>query len=256
MIVGQAATKSPVTGGKANVIAAAWAAADVAAKMIKPGNTNAMVTEAIKKCADAYGVKPIAGTVMHQMKRFVIDAAKTILLKQDDENKVDLCTFEQYEVYSIDIAMSTGEGKIRDSGARTTVFKRVVDQKYGLKVKASRAFFNDVIKTAPTMPFSLRSFADEKAAKMGVRECVSHNLLVGYPVLCEKDGEFVAHVKYTVLLLGSGTQKITGLPRPLITVADDIKLPEDIVELLATEDKQSKKAKKRADKKATAITTA
>jgi len=91
---------------------------------------------------------------------------------------------------------------------------------------------------------------------MGVRECVGHGLLLGYPVLCEKEGETVAHVKYTVLLLGSGTQKITGLPRPLITVSDDLKLPEDIIELLATEDKQSKKAKKRADKKAATVATA
>ena len=41
----------------------------VAARLIKPGNTNAMVTAAVKKVAEAYGVKPMGGTLMHQMKR-------------------------------------------------------------------------------------------------------------------------------------------------------------------------------------------
>ena len=60
---------NPVSGPKADLLAAAWTAAEVAAKLIRPGNTNAMVTEAVKKVADAYGVKAMAGTLMHQMKR-------------------------------------------------------------------------------------------------------------------------------------------------------------------------------------------
>jgi hypothetical protein len=37
-------------------------------------------------------------------------------------------------VYAIDVAMTTGDGKPREIGARTTVYKRMVDKKYGLKV--------------------------------------------------------------------------------------------------------------------------
>lgn len=37
-----------------------------------------------------------------------------------------------------------GEGKTREQGARTTVYKRQIDRKYGLKVKSSRVFFNEV----------------------------------------------------------------------------------------------------------------
>lgn len=62
------------------------------------------------------------------------------------------------------------------------------------------------------MPFSLRSFPDEKTSKLGVRECVTHDLLASYPMLSEKKDSFIAHVKFTVLLLPSGTLQITGLP--------------------------------------------
>ena len=49
-----------------------------------------------------------------------------------------------------------------------------------------------------------RAFDDEKKAKMGVTECARHELLSPYPVLYEKDGEFVAQIKCTVLLMPNG----------------------------------------------------
>lgn len=216
VIVGQdASTAAAVAAGRrAAVINATYTAAEVAAKLIKNGNTNSAVTAAIKQVAEMYDVRPISGTLMHQMKQYVIDGKKMILLKEveQDQQKVEACTFETGEVYAIDIAMSTGDGKPRDLGMRTTVYKRAVDQKYALKNKASREFFNEVNRRYPTLPFSTRSLPDEKAAKLGVRECVTHGLMLPYPVLHERKGDFVAHTKFTVLLLPNGTLQVSGLP--------------------------------------------
>jgi hypothetical protein len=44
-----------------------------------------------------------------------------------------------------------------------------------------------------------------------VKECVAHELLEPYPVVYEREGDVVAHAKFTVLLLPSGTTKITGM---------------------------------------------
>lgn len=46
-------------------------AAEVAAKLIKPGNTNQQVTDAVAKVAKAFDVNAVQGTLMHQMKRCV-----------------------------------------------------------------------------------------------------------------------------------------------------------------------------------------
>jgi methionine aminopeptidase len=190
-------------------------AAEVAAKLIKAGNTNTQVTQAIKQVAEAYGVKPCANFEMLQMKKFVIDGNKKIALREHshESSKSEVCTFEPLEVYGIDIVMSTGEGVPRDQGARTTVYKRAVGVKYSLKNQSSRVYFNDVNKRFPTLPFSNRAFADEKGAKMGVRECVVHGLLQAFMVSTEKPGALVAHVKTTVLLMPNGkTLQITGMP--------------------------------------------
>ena len=116
-------------------------------------------------------------------------------------------------MYTVDVVMSTGAGKPIQRDARTTIFKRAVDQKYRLKMKASRYVFNEVNRRFATFPFTVRSL-DEKQGRMGVVECVKYDMLHPYPVLYEKPGDITAHFKYTVLILPSGTVKATGIPVP------------------------------------------
>jgi len=82
--------------------------------------------------------------------------------------------------------MSTGDGKARATEFRTTIYKRNVEINYKLKMKASRMVLSEVDKKFPTLPFNLRHFSDERQARMGITECVSHGLVSPYPSLIEK----------------------------------------------------------------------
>lgn len=137
-------------------------------------------------------------------------------------------------------------GKARQQNARTTVFKRQVDTKYALKNKASRAFLNEVNKAAPTMPFSLRMFPDEKSAKLGLPELVSGGLVSPYPVYYEREGDIVVHTKVTVLVMNKGNNIITGCLMPTGFNSDKV-LSDELMTILNSEDKKDKKKKK--DKK-------
>lgn len=232
----------PATGRKADVMAAARTAADCALRSLKPGNKNVQITELIQKVAEIYKVECVEGVLSHQMKRFVIDGNKTIMNKSTPEQKVDEVEFLENETYSIDIVMSTGEGKPRETELRTTVFKRAVDQTYQLKMKASRAIFSEINKANPTMPFTLREF-DEKTGRLGVIECVKHDLLTPYPVLHEKPGEFVAHVKLTALVMPSGTLRITG-PAQLQPVNTEVVIEDEEIKAVLATSMKKKKAKK------------
>jgi curved DNA binding protein len=258
LIVPEAAGSAPEVDDEiGNVAVAAYNAMLVAAASIKAGTKNAAVTEAVDRVANSYGVNAISSVRMHQMKRFVIDGVKEVALKEPTadeleagEEKVDECTFEQAEVYAVDVAMSTGEGKPRPSGVlRTTVFKRNVEANYRLKMKNARYLLSEVDKKFPTLPFTLAHFDDERAAKMGVTECVSHGLLTPYPVLHEQKDAKVAHFKCTVLLLPSGTSRVTGLEMPDYFKTD--KKPDEETEKLLAElaEIAAKKAKKKAAKK-------
>jgi curved DNA binding protein len=232
---------------------AAYNAMLVAAASIAAGKTNTDVTKAVDRVAKAYGVTPISSVRMHQMKRYVLDGVKEVALnipQPDDpeEEKVPDCTFEQAEVYAVDVAMSTGDGKARLGTERTTVFKRNVEQQYQLKSKASRQLLGEVDKRFPTLPFTMRHLTDVRTAKLGITECVNHGLLTPYPILHEYSGK-VAHFKCTVLLLPSGTSRVTGLSMPEYFKTDVQPDEETLKVLTEIADAEAKKAAKKAAKK-------
>lgn len=239
------AAESNVTGSKADVMQAAYLAGEVATKLLQPGNTNYQVTQAIAKVAQTFGVRAVMGVLGHQMKRFVIDGNKVILLREEVDQKVENQTFELNEVYSIDVAMSTGDGKPRETETRTTVFKRAVDKNYRLKMRASRYLFNEVNSKYPALPFSLRMLEDERQARMGVVECLKHELLHAYPVLYERPGDHVAHFKVTILILPSGPTRITGLSLQANVEAAERVLDPELSAIMATSTKKKKKNKKK-----------
>ncbi|GIX78517.1 proliferation-associated protein 2G4 [Caerostris extrusa] len=212
LVVG-ASKENKITGRKADVIHAAHYAAEAALRLVKPAGDNNTVTDTIQKVAESFKCKPVEGMLSHQLKQFRIDGEKSIIQNPTEAQRKEheKCEFEVHEVYAIDVLVSTGEGKGREMGARTTVFKKT-DEMYQLKMKASRAFFSEVDKKFGNMPFTLRSFEDEKKAKMGVVECMNHKLVEPFTVLYEKEGEFVAQFKFTVLLMPSGSHKITSGP--------------------------------------------
>merc|ERR1711972_568715 len=169
----------------------------------------------------------------------------------DDQN-VDEFEFEVNEVYCLDVVMSTGEGKGKETETRSTVFKRAVETSYILKTQKARQFISEVNKRFPALPFSLRAIEDEQVARVGASEAKRHELLEEYPVLKEKEGQFVAQFKFTLLLLPGGTKKITGLPlgdlekqvKSSCTVQD-----EEMKKLLASSANPKKQKKKKKEAK-------
>merc|ERR1711976_83464 len=133
------------------------------------------------------------------------------------------------------------------------------DVTYNLKMKLSRQFFSEVDKKFNTMPFTLRALEDEKKARMGVVECVKHDLVEPFNVLWEKEGEFVAQFKFTVLLMPNGPMRITSGPYDPEVYKTDFSIEdEDLKNLLAqsASRKTAKKKKKKAEKAALAESTA
>lgn len=102
------------------------------------------------------------------------------------------------DIIGLDVYVSSGEGMGKEVDCRTTVYKREMDTQYNLKSKHARAFFHIVNNKFPTLPFSIRGFEDLTGAKVGVKECVTHELLMAYPVLGEKKGDHVAQFKATI----------------------------------------------------------
>jgi curved DNA binding protein len=206
IVVGDAKT----SGRKADVILAAYHAQQAALRTIKEMATNTQVTEAIAGVSEEFKCSPLEGVLSHKLKKHLIDGNDTIINKATPEQQVEEFEFAPGDVIGLDILISTGEGKTKESEFRTTVFKRELDMQYQLKSNRARQFFNEVNTRYPTLPFSISGFADQVGSKLGVKECVSHDLLIPYSVLTEKTGEYVAHFKCTIAVLPKSLSVIAG----------------------------------------------
>ncbi|XP_014292544.1 proliferation-associated protein 2G4 [Halyomorpha halys] len=211
-IVLGASESNKVTGRKADAMLAAHYASQAALRLLKPGNQTYTVTDAVQKVCEAYKCKPIEGMLSHQLKQGKIDGEKTIIQNPTDAQRREHEKFdlETHEVYAMDVLVSSGEGVGKEMDTRVSVYKKT-DETYQLKLKASRTFYSEVREKHGSMPFTLRSFSDEKKARMGVNECVSHKLIEPFQVLYEKPNETVVQFKFTVLLMPNGPHRITGL---------------------------------------------
>ena len=187
--------------------------------------------------------------ISYQMSRGTIDGEKKIYQNPTEmqRREIEKSEFALHEVYAVDVLISSGEGKPRESDIRTTVYKKK-DFIYQLRMKSSRVFLSEVEKRFSLMPFTLRHFEDEKRARMGVIECAKHDLVEPYPVYHEKDGEFIAEFKFTVLLMPSGQMKITGLPLDLDLYESEYKITDSDIKQLLTSSTQKKKNKKKKKK--------
>lgn len=197
-------------GRKADVIMAAHHAMQGAQRIIKEGATNTEVTEAMNKICEEYGCHMVEGVLSHLNKKFCIDGNKCINSKDTPDAHVEDWTFAPGEVIGLDIYVSTDDAKPKQAENRTTVYKREIHQMYNLKINKSRQFFAEANKRFPCLPFSLRAFEDQTGAKVGVRECVDHELLIAYPVLEVKPDQTIAHFKSTVAVLPKSTNVLCG----------------------------------------------
>jgi len=259
VVVG-ATVENPVTGGKADALMAAHLASEAALRLVKPGNETYEVTETVSKVGEAFGCKPVEGMLSHQLEQNRIDGEKTIIQNPSEAQRKEHDKFEfaLHEVYAVDVLISSGDGQGREKDAKITVYKKTEDT-YMLKMKTSREFYSKVSKQFGTMPFNLRSMEEEKKARMGVVECVTHKLIEPFQVLFDKEGAYVAQYKFTVLLMPNGPHKITGLPFDEATCKSEKSIEDaEIQKLLKTSanPKAAKKKKKAAEKAVTEETGA
>uniref|UniRef100_A0A2I3H9B1 Peptidase M24 domain-containing protein n=1 Tax=Nomascus leucogenys TaxID=61853 RepID=A0A2I3H9B1_NOMLE len=210
-LVVDVAQGTQVTGGKADVIKAIHLCDEAVLCLVKPGNQNTQVTEALNKAAHSLNcIKNHIQNLTDQQKK--------------DHEKAELAV---HEVYAVDVLVSSGEGKDPS-------------KQHGLKMKTSRAFFSEVEKCF------------DKKAQMGVVKYTKHELLQLFNVLYEKEGEFVAQFKCTVLLMPSGLMQITSGPLEPDLYKSEMEVQDaELKALLQCSASQKTQKKKKKREKAT-----
>ena len=235
-----------VTGKKADVILAAYNALQASLRLFNvKSNSNDDVTNVIKTVTDSYNVTPIEGVLSHKMRRDIIDGFETIINKSTNEQKVDIRDFEHGDVFGLDVIISTGEGKPKETQVKTTIYKRALETTYKLKSDSSRKLLSVVEHNFFNFPFSLNAFDNEEnikttkqidnlknVVKIGLTECVNHELFYPHPVLSEKKGEIVAQFKWTIAVRNEGPFVLCGELLDLSKFESQYSITDDKVKAL------------------------
>ena len=176
---------------------------------------------ALEKIAAKYSVNIVSGSpsnmhipgmLSYQMSPGVIDGKND---DEDDENihrfilqsmhgEIDFefqdTPFEENELYGLDIAFSTGRGRVNETDIPCRIYKRDPDIFYALKINASRKALTEFCKHAKgAYPCSVLPF-DSPRFRFGLRECLANKLLEKYPVLSDKEGQYIGRIQTTILV--------------------------------------------------------
>jgi methionine aminopeptidase len=106
-------TDKVVDGRFGDAFACAAECLEFASKAVHAGNKNSDITKGFEKIAKSYEVSLAEGVLSHQHKRFVIDGAKSFLLKSMPDQNISEFEFEEFSVFSVDVFVTTGKGNFR-----------------------------------------------------------------------------------------------------------------------------------------------
>ncbi|CAG9475781.1 proliferation-associated protein 2g4, putative [Plasmodium vivax] len=200
-----------IEGPKAEVLKNAHTLSQLFLKSLKVGINASDVTKNIQKACEELKCTVISNCVSYQIKKYILEGSKFILLKENPENKVEDFQIESDDIYIVDVMVTTGDGKIKESDHKTTIYKREVQKNYHLKTNLGRSFINEVNKKFPVLPFHVKHVEDQRAALIGIPEALRHDLIKPYNVFAEKKKEFVSQFKYTVMVKEEGIKQLTGI---------------------------------------------
>lgn len=154
------------------------------------------ITQLLEKVVKSFNCNLVESTTCWLFDRNDIEGKKKIILAPGEGAKGEGAA-DVGEVWGVEVGVSLGTGKLKTLEKRPTLHRRTTTT-YQLKRPSSRAILSEIVNEFKTFPFSLRQLKDERAAKVGVVECVRYGVLRQYDVVGDKDNEPVARLFSTV----------------------------------------------------------
>ena len=159
--------------------------------------TQAQISSLVEKVAKSYDLNVVENTTTWLFERNELESNKKIILSPGANGVRGEGVPEVGEVWGVEMGLSLGSGKCKDLDHRATLHRRT-NTTYILKRPSSRQTLSEIVKKFGTFIFSLRQLDDEKAAKVGVVECVRGGVLRQYEPSGELDNSPVSRLLTTI----------------------------------------------------------
>ena len=199
--IADAATTVDLSGTD-DLVEAAEAALDAALDAMAPGVQTGEVGRAIEDTIRGYGYTPVLNLSGHGVTRYDAHTGPNIP-NRGSERGVEL---EVGDVIAVEPFATTGSGKVSE-GSKEEIFSLVNER--SVRDRTARQVLERVQSDYRTLPFAAR-WIDVPRAEMAIRRLTQADVLHGYPVLKEDDGELVSQAEHTVIVTEDGIEILTA----------------------------------------------
>jgi len=187
--------------GNTELAEASEQALEAAIDAVGPGVEVGVVGAEIEDVIGGYGYTPILNLTGHGVQRYDAHTGPNIP-NRAVERSVEL---EVGQVIAIEPFATDGRGKVGE-GATEEIYEQVSDGT--VRDRRARKVL-DELATFEELPFAGR-WLDSSRSEMALRRLKMANIVKGYPVLKEADGQLVSQAEHTLIVTEDGCEVTTA----------------------------------------------
>ncbi len=196
------AAKTIDLSGNPDLVDAAEAALDAALDVVKPGAHTGDVGAAIEEAIDDHGYNPIVNLSGHGVEQYDAHTEPNVPNRAADAG----IEFEPGMVLAIEPFATTGSGKVSE-GSDAEIYS--VLEARSIRDRRARQLLEDISDEYRTLPFAVRWLSGSRI-EMSLRRLERADVVRGYPVLKENEGELVSQAEHTIIVTEDGCEATTS----------------------------------------------
>jgi methionyl aminopeptidase len=189
--------------GEDDLVAASEAALDAALDLVEPGVEAGTLGAVIEETIDSYGYNPVVNLSGHGLGHWEQHTDPNIPNRAVEQS----ATLEVGDVVAVEPFATTGSGKVRE-GAQEEIF--ALENEGTVRDRAARQALEQITEQYRTLPFAAR-WLDTPRPGMALRRLQAQDIVHGYPVLKEAEGELVSQREHTIIVTPDGCEVTTRL---------------------------------------------
>ncbi|MDG5776404.1 type II methionyl aminopeptidase [Haloarculaceae archaeon H-GB1-1] len=187
--------------GNADLVDASEEALEAAIDLVEPGVETGDIGAAVEEVIDGYGYNPVVNLTGHGLGHYQQHIPPNIPNRAVSQS-VEL---EVGQVVAIEPFATTGGGKVQE-GSDEEIF--ALEREGSIRDRAARKALEQITDEFKTLPFA-RRWLDVPRAEMALRRLKQRDMVHGYPVLKEDDGELVSQKEHTIIVTEDGCEVTT-----------------------------------------------
>ncbi|NHN59982.1 MULTISPECIES: type II methionyl aminopeptidase [Halorussus] len=176
-------------------------ALEAAIDAVEPGVETGDIGAEIESVIDGYGFNPVVNLTGHGLDQYQQHVAPNIPNRAVSQG-VEL---EVGDVVAIEPFATDGTGKVHE-GNDEEIF--ALEREGSVRDRSARQVLDQITDEFKTLPFATR-WLDASRAGMALRRLKMNNLVHGYPVLKEDDGNLVSQKEHTLIVTEDGCEVTT-----------------------------------------------